>query len=122
MLSWYGPFRQMCCFAGQADAEDDEPSTEVPCAAVGIEVYRAGLFSYKGSRDKYSLCQAYPATLSERRNIYDDIANTSGSSAACLHRDDSLLLQTELMLPDLSGLPLAAEPPLYINMTMQDVM
>lgn len=86
---------------------------------MGIEVYRVGLFSYKGTREKYSLCQVYPASLAERRNICDDIG-AAGSNATCLQKDDSLLLQTDVMLPDLTGLPLAAEPPLYINMTHQD--
>lgn len=103
------------------DGEDVESSPQILCTAVSIEVYRAGIFSYKGTRDKYSICQVYPAVLSERRNIYDDICSTSSSNATCVHRDDSLLLQTDLMLPDLSGLPLAAEPPLYINMTSQNL-
>ena len=97
-----------------------QPGARVPCTPVGVEVYRAGLYSYKGTREKYDLCQVYPASLSERRNTYDDIGSMPGSNATCLHRDNSLLLCRDVLLPDVADLPLAAEPPLYINMTTQE--
>lgn len=97
-----------------------EAGAEVPCASVAVEVYRLGLYSYRGTRDKYDLCQAYPASLSERRTLYDDLGSAPGNHATCLHRDDTLLLRTDVMLPDVAELPLAAEPPLYINMTVQE--
>ncbi len=91
--------------------------TDIPTTLVAVEVYRMGLFTYKGISEKVQLCQVFPASLSERRQAYSDTA--FHGKAACSKRDDSLALSVQVKLPEVLQLPLSAEPPLCINMVLQ---
>ncbi len=91
--------------------------TDTPTTLVAVEVYRMGLFTYKGISEKVQLCQIFPTSLSERRQAYSDTA--FHGKAACSKRDDSLALSVQVKLPEVLQLPLSAEPPLCINMVLQ---
>ncbi len=66
-------------------------------------------------QDKQGVCQVFPARLSERRSTYS-APNTHGNSKVfTMSPDSQLVLSAEVMLPNVVHLPLAAEPPLYIN-------
>lgn len=91
--------------------------TDIPSTLVAVEVYRMGQYTYRGISEKVQLCQVFPASLSERRQAYSDIA--LHGKAACLKRDSSLALSVQVKLPDVLQLPLSAEPPLCINMVLQ---
>ena len=91
--------------------------TDIPTTLVAVEVYRIGLFTYKGISEKVQLCQIFPASLSERRQAYSDTA--FHGKAVCSKRDDSLALSVQVKLPEVLQLPLSAEPPLCINMVLQ---
>jgi len=91
--------------------------TDTPTTLVAVEVYRMGLFTYKGISEKVQLCQIFPTSLSERRQAYSDTA--FHGKAVCSKRDDSLALSVQVKLPEVLQLPLSAEPPLCINMVLQ---
>lgn len=95
------------------------PSQLLTCP-VEVHVHHMGQFSFKGTSDKFELCQACPASLSDRRTSYLDIVSNSNGKLVCGHKDDSMALSVSVMLPDILQLPLAAEPPLYINVTQAE--
>lgn len=90
-------------------------ANEIPGCSVDIHVHHMGQYSFKGTADKFELCQAFPASLSERKASYLDIAANSNGKLICTHREDSMAVTVSVKLPDISQLPLAAEPPLYVN-------
>ena len=90
-------------------------ANEIPGCSVDIQVDHMGQYSFKGTADKFELCQAFPASLSERKASYLDIAMNSNGKLICTHKEDSMALTVSVKLPDILQLPLAAEPPLYVN-------
>ncbi len=90
--------------------------SQIPTTLVGVEVYHMGQYTYRGVSEKVQLCQVFPASLSERRQSYGDIA--FHGKAVCTKKDDSLALSLQVMLPDVLDLPLSAEPPLCINVVL----
>ena len=80
-----------------------------------------GQYSYKGISEPVDVCQILPAGLSERRNRFVDEPNTASGKVVCLKRDDRFHFAAQVPLPSVLHLPLAAEPPLYINMVHGDL-
>lgn len=91
------------------------PAGQLPVCPVTVQIHHMGQYSFKGTPDKFELCQAMPASLSERRASYLDVAVNSNGKLLCIRKDDSMALSVSVMLPDILHLPLAAEPPLYLN-------
>lgn len=89
----------------------------IPTCPVEVQMHHMGLFSFKGIADKLELCQATPAQLAERMRSYLDVVANSNGKISCIRRVESVALSMTVMLPDILHLPLAAEPPLYINVT-----
>ena len=79
------------------------------------EVYHVGRFSFKGIQEATDVCQVLPASLSERRDSYKDVSANTNGKAVCIEQNDSFYFAAQLQLPNVLHLPLAAEPPLYIN-------
>ena len=97
-----------------------EMPTSLPSLPVKVEVYNVGLYSYKGITAPTNVCQILPASLSERRIKQIDTAAAPNSKVVCLRKDDSFHFTAQVPLPSVFHLPLAAEPPLYINIVHSD--
>ena len=79
-----------------------------------------GQYSYKGIDQPVDVCQILPSSLTERRNRYADEPVKAGGKVVCLKKDDKFHFSAQVPLPSVFHLPLAAEPPLYINMVRAD--
>ena len=88
---------------------------KLPVTSMKAEVYHVGQFSFKGIQEATDVCQVLPASLSERRDTYKDVSANTNGKAVCLEQNDSFYFAAQLQLPNVFHLPLAAEPPLYIN-------
>lgn len=75
-----------------------------------------GQFSFKGISEPVDVCQILPASLTERRSRYLEQPVAASGKVVCLKKDDSFHFAAQVPLPSVFHLPLAAEPPLYINM------
>ena len=75
-----------------------------------------GQYSFKGISDPVDVCQVLPSTLTERRSKYIEEAAKASGKVVCLKHDDRFYFAAQVPLPSVFHLPLAAEPPLYINM------
>ena len=95
------------------------PAT-LPSLPVKVEVYNVGQYSYKGINAATNVCQILPASLSERRNKQRDASAAPNTKVVCLKKDDSFHFTAQAPLPSVFHLPLAAEPPLYINFLHSD--
>lgn len=93
----------------------------LPSLHVKADVYHMGQYSYKGISQPVDVCQILPASLSERRARYIDEPDTANSKVVCLKKDDRFHFAAQVPLPNVFHLPLAAEPPLYINMVHGDL-
>jgi hypothetical protein len=83
----------------------------IPCSPVGVEVYLTDQATSKASQDRHKVCQVLSARLSERRSRY----GISSHKALSMAQNATLVLAADVMLPTVVHLPVAAEPPLYIN-------
>lgn len=83
-------------------------------------MYHAGQYSYKGISEPTDVCQILPASLSERRNRHSEPPVSSNGKVVCLKKDDSFHFTAQVQLPSVFHLPLAAEPPLYINVVQAE--
>lgn len=109
----------LCCAADVGDDTADKQSMaagSLPSLHVKADVYHLGQYSYKGISDPVDVCQILPASLSERRSRYMDKPDAANGKVVCLKRDDRFHFAAQVPLPNVFHLPLAAEPPLYINM------
>ncbi len=88
----------------------------IPCLPIGVEVYLTDQATSKASQDRHKVCQVFPARLSERRSRHG-ISSHKGLSMA---QNTTLVLAKDVMLPTVVHLPLAAEPPLYIDVLGTD--
>ena len=114
------------CPAETAGKETSSGPTDVPESHLGVcgtlpslpvkvEVYHMGQYSYKGINEPTDVCQILPASLSERRTRHQEAPVIANGKVTCLKKDDSFHFTAQVPLPSVFHLPLAAEPPLYIN-------
>ncbi len=92
----------------------------LPCLPVGVEVYLTDQVTRQAtsqaSQDRHKVCQVFPARLSERRSRH----GVSGHRGLSMAQNATLVLAKDVMLPTVVHLPLAAEPPLHINVLGTD--
>ena len=114
----------LCCTADIGDEAVDKASMvagSLPSLHVKADVYHLGQYSYKGISEAVDVCQILPASLSERRSRYMDKPDAANGKVVCLKKDDRFHFAAQVPLPNVFHLPLAAEPPLYINMVHADL-
>ena len=114
----------LCCAAEVGDEAVDKQSMAagtLPSLHVKADVYHLGQYSYKGISEAVDVCQILPASLSERRGRYMDKPDAADGKVVCLTRDDRFHFAAQVPLLNVFHLPLAAEPPLYINMVHADL-
>ncbi|KAA6429091.1 MAG: hypothetical protein FRX49_01201 [Trebouxia sp. A1-2] len=92
----------------------------LPSLPVKVEVYHMGQYSYKGINVPTDVCQILPASLSERRARQQESPVITNGKVTCLKKDDSFHFTAQVPLPSIFHLPLAAEPPLYINIVRSE--
>lgn len=121
-----------CCIAETAGKEASSGPSDVqeshsgvcgtlPSLPVKVEVYHMGQYSYKGINEPTDVCQILPASLSERRTRQQEApAVITNGKVTCLKKDDSFHFTAQVPLPSVFHLPLAAEPPLYINIVRSE--
>ncbi len=84
----------------------------IPCLPIGVEVCLTDQeATSQAFQDRHKVCQVFPARLSERRSRH----GVFGHNGLSMAQNAALVLAKDMMLPTLVHLPLAAEPPLYIN-------
>ena len=120
------------CLAGTAGKEASSAPSDVqephlgvsgtlPSLPVKVEVYHMGQYSYKGISEPTDVCQILPASLSERRTRHHEAPPViTNGKVTCVKKDDSFHFTAQVPLPSVFHLPLAAEPPLYINIVRSE--
>jgi len=115
------------CLAGTAGKEASSGPSDVqeshlgvsgtlPSLPVKVEVYHMGQYSYEGINEPTDVCQILPASLSERRTRHHEAPPViSNGKVMCLKKYDNFCFTAQVPLPRDFHLPLAAEPPLYID-------
>ena len=94
--------------------------SSLPSLQIKADIYHMGQFSYKGISQPVDVCQILPSSLTERRSRYSSEPVKAGGKVVCLKKDDRFHFSAQVPLPSVFHLPLAAEPPLYINMVRTD--
>lgn len=109
--------------SGPSDVQESHSGVggTLPSLPVKVEVYHMGQYSFKGINEPTDVCQILPASLSERRTRQQEapLIITNGK-VTCLNKDDSFHFTAQVPLPSVFHLPLAAEPPLYINIVRSE--
>ena len=109
--------------SGPSDVQESHSGVcgTLPSLPVKVEVYHMGQYSYKGINEPTDVCQILPASLSERRTRQQEApAFITNGKVTCLKKDDSFHFTAQVPLPSVFHLPLAAEPPLYINIVRSE--
>lgn len=117
-------YQILCCTAEVGDEAVDSQlmaAGSLPSIHVKADVYHLGQYSYKGISEPVDVCQILPASLTERRSRYTDKPDAANGKVFCLKRDDRFHFAAQVPLPNVFHLPLAAEPPMYINMVHADL-
>ena len=89
----------------------------IPCLPIGVEVHLTDqVATSQASQNRHKVCQVFPARPSERRSRH----GVSSHKWLSMAQNATLVLAKDVMLPTVVHLPLAAEPPLYINVLGTD--